>query len=148
MHSRKKGKSGSTKPSETTVESWVKYDAKEVELLVEKYAKEGKKPSQIGMHLRDQYGIPDVKALTGKNIEEILDEKDLLGDIPEDLMALIRKRVQIEQHMEDNPKDMTAKRGLQLTESKIRRLTEHYKDTGRLPSDWTYDPRKIKLYLE
>ncbi len=148
MHSRDRGQSGSTKPSQKKEASWQEYDADEVELLVEKWSNEGLSPSQIGMQLRDQYGIPDVKAITGKKITEILEEKDLLHDIPEDLMALMKKRVRIENHLEDNPKDTAAKRGLQLTESKILRLVRHYKDSGRLPKDWKYDPKKIELYLE
>ncbi len=148
MHSRDKGESGSTQPSETDVQSWVKYDADEVELLVEKFAEEGLQPSEIGVRLRDEYGIPDVQAVTGKSVTTILEEKDALPELPEDLMALLRKQVRLEDHLEENPKDMSAKRGLQLTESKIMRLTEHHKESGRLPEDWTYDPSKIELYLE
>lgn len=148
MHSGKKGKSGSTKPSKKEKPSWLNYKPKEVEMLVVKYAKEGMSPSQIGIQLRDQYGIPDVKTVTGSKITEILEEKELLNDIPEDLLALIKKRVRITNHLEENGKDMTAKRGLELTESKIRRLTKYYKKTGRLPKDWSYDPQKIQLYLD
>ncbi|MFC1647854.1 30S ribosomal protein S15 [Nanoarchaeota archaeon] len=148
MHSRKKGKSGSTKPAKKVTPSWLQYKPKEVELLVVKYAKEGLPPSKIGLHLRDQYGIPDVKLVTKKSNTEILTEKKLLKDIPEDLMALIRKSVTIRKHMEENHKDMTGKRGLQLTESKILRLIKYYKKNDRLPMDWKYDPSRIKLYIE
>ena len=34
MYSRNKGKSGSTKPSDTKKKSWVKYGTKEVESLI------------------------------------------------------------------------------------------------------------------
>ncbi len=148
IHSRDKGQSGSTKPSKKEIPSWVSYEPNEVEMLVAKYAKEGMHPSEIGMHLRDQYGIPDVKEITGKKITEILEEKDLDHEIPEDLMALIKKRVRIENHLEEHPNDTSAKRGLQLTESKILRLAKHYKQTGKLPADWKYDPKKAELYLE
>lgn len=148
MHSRAKGRSGSTKPVKKSVPAWVQYKPKEVELLVVKYAKEGKTASQIGVFLRDEYGIPDVKILTGKTISQILVDKKLLPDIPEDLMALIRKSVLLKKHLEENKKDISAKRGLQLTESKIRRLAKYFKGTGRLPADWKYDPEKIKVYVE
>lgn len=148
MHSRKKGKSGSNKPAKKTIPAWVKYSPKEVELLVVKYAKEGKTPSQIGIYLRDEYGIPDIKTITGKSVTKILEEKNLLGELPEDIMALIRKAVLIRKHLEENHKDMPAKRGLQLTESKILRLAKYYKRTKRLPADWKYDPKKIRLYIE
>lgn len=148
MHSRKKGKSGSTKPVKMTNPSWVKYTPKEVELLVVKYAKEDMTPSQIGTRLRDSYGIPDVKTITKKSITEILDKKNLIKDIPEDLMALIKKSILINQHLEENKQDMPAKRGLQLTNSKINRLTKYYKKIGRLPADWKFDPNKARFYLE
>jgi small subunit ribosomal protein S15 len=147
MHSRAKGKSGSKRPAKKTVPSWVKYKPKEVELLIVKYAKEGKKPSQIGLYLRDEYGIPDASLITKKSITLILKEKNMLEEIPEDIMALIRKAVLIKKHLEENKNDMPAKRGLQLTDSKIRRLVKHYKKSGRLPQDWKYDPEKIKLYI-
>ncbi|MBN2459552.1 30S ribosomal protein S15 [Candidatus Woesearchaeota archaeon] len=148
MHSGAKGKSGSTKPSKKVVPSWLKYKPKEIELLIVKYAKEGKNPSQIGMYLRDEYGIPDVKVVTGKSITRILKDKNLLKEIPEDLMALIRRAVLLRKHLDDNKKDMSAKRGLILTESKIKRLTKYYKSTSRMPLEWKYDPKKIKLVVE
>jgi small subunit ribosomal protein S15 len=148
MHSRAKGKSGSTKPSKLSVPSWLQYKPKEIELLVVKYAKEGKAPSQIGLLLRDEYGIPDVKVITGKTILAILKEKSLATPIPEDLMALIRKAILVKKHLAENHKDMTAKRGIQLTESKIMRLAKYYKRTGRLPATWKYDPEKVRLSIE
>jgi len=148
MHSGARGKSRSTKPSKKVAPSWLKYKSKEVELLITKYAKEGKNPSQIGIYLRDEYGIPDAKIITGKSITKTLKEKNLLKEIPEDLMALIRKAVLIRKHLEDNKHDMSAKTGLILTESKIKRLTKYYKRTGKMPLEWKYDPKKIKLVVE
>lgn len=148
MHSGARGKSRSTKPANPQKPTWLAQSPKETELLVVKYAKDGKSASQIGLHLRDEYGIPSVKTVTGKSITGILKEKDLLQDIPEDVMALIRKVVLVRKHLDENKKDMTAKRGLRLTESKINRLVKHYKASGRLPADWSYDPDRIKLYVE
>ncbi len=148
MYSRKKGKSGSKKPLKKAVPSWVRYKGREVELLVAKLAKEGNTPSQIGLHLRDNYGIPDVRMLTKKSIIQILKEKNLLAELPEDLMAVIRKNVMLRKHLENNHADMVAKRGLQLVESRIRRLVGYYKSTGRLAADWKYDPEKIRLLIE
>src|SRR6056297_3431357 len=127
MYSRKKGNAGSTKPSVPKAPSWVKYSAKEIELLVVKYAKEGKTASQIGLYLRDEYGIPDVKLLTKKSITKILEEKKLAKKLPEDLTALLKKVVAIKEHLINNKKDQPAKRGLQLTESKILRLVKYYR---------------------
>jgi len=147
MHSRKKGLSGSTKPVKKAVPSWTRYKAKEVEILVVKLSKEGKTSSEIGIILRDTYGIPDVKAVTKKSITKILGEKKLLSDLPEDLMAVIRKNVLVRKHMENNHKDMTGKRGLRLADSKIKRLVDYYKKTGKLDKNWKYDPEKLKLII-
>ncbi|PLW80173.1 30S ribosomal protein S15 [Candidatus Woesearchaeota archaeon] len=148
MHSRAKGRSGSTKPIEKTVPSWIKYKPNEIEALIAKLAKEGKKPSQIGMHLRDVYGIPDVKSITKKSISEIVDAKGLSLEMPEDLLSLIRKAALLKKHLEDNHKDKTAIRGLQLTESKIFRLSKYYKESGKIDATWKYDPTKISFYAE
>jgi len=147
-YSRKKGKSGSTNPSEKKVPSWLRYKGREIELLVVKLAKEGFTPSQIGLHLRDTYGIPDTKLITKKKITQILKEKNLLPEIPEDLMSVIKKSVALMKHLEENKKDKTAKRGLQLTSSRIKRLVNYYKKIGRLPKDFKYDQESIKLYVQ
>ncbi len=148
MHSRKKGKAGSKRPAVKAKPSWVRYKDKEVELLIVKLAKEGKVPSQIGMLLRDTYGIPRVKLVSEKNITQILRERNLLPSIPEDLMAIIKSNIIVKRHLEANKKDMTAKRGLQLADSKIRRLVKYYKRSGRLAKTWEYDPDKVRLLIE
>jgi small subunit ribosomal protein S15 len=147
-YSGARGKSGSTKPSKKSVPAWFQHKSKEIELLVVKLAKEGKNPSVIGLHLRDVYGIPDVKVATSKSITAILKEKNLQKEVPEDLMAVIRRSVLLRKHLGDNKNDMSALRGLQLTESKIRKLVKYYKTTGRLPLSYKYDPARVKLAVE
>lgn len=117
-------------------------------MLVIKLAKEGKTSSEIGLVLRDTYGVPDVKSLTGKSISQMLAEKKLTPELPDDLIALMKKSIAIRKHLEANKKDEAAKRGLLLTESKIRRLLKYYKRIGRLAVDWKYDPAKLKMYTE
>jgi small subunit ribosomal protein S15 len=148
MHSRAKGVSGSTKPVKKVVPGWLKYSAKEAELLVVKYAKDEKKPSQIGILLRDQYGIPDIKLVTGKSVNQILEEKKIKQELPEDFLALIKKSVLLRKHLEVNKKDVSAKRGLQLTDSKIRRLAKYYKKKGILEAKWRYNPDQFKMYAQ
>ena len=148
MYSRKRGKSGSKKPIKKTIPTWLGYKPKEVELLVVKLAKEGKSSAEIGMILRDNYGIPSVQLICGKSITVILKEKNLLPELPDDLTALIRKSVLVRRHLEENNKDMTAKRGLILTESKIKRLVKYYKRTGKLPSEWKFDPSRAGFFMK
>ena len=87
LHSRKKGKSGSTKPIKKVRPSWVRYGDKEAEQLVIKLAKQGYTQSKIGIALRDIYGIPDVRTITNKNISFILKENKLSSEIPEDALC-------------------------------------------------------------
>ena len=148
MYSRKKGKAGSHRPSQPATRLWVRYKEKEVELLISKLAKEGKSPSGIGIILRDTYGIPNIKMITKKSLTQFLKEKKLLAEIPEDLLSLIKKSIAVHKHLETNKKDETAKRGLILTESSIRRLVKYYKKTGKLPSEWKYDPKTASMYAE
>ena len=148
MHSRRKGKSGSVRPIRKAKPAWEVHSDRETELLVAKLSKEGMAAAQIGMALRDSYGIPSVKLLTGKSISRVLAEHKLAPDIPDDLLALLKRSITISKHMEKNHKDQPGKRGLDLTQSKIRRLIKYYKNAGKLPQDWTYDQEKIRLLIE
>ena len=148
MHSRKKGKSGSNKPSAMTKKSWNIHSGKEVEQLVIKIAKTGKVPSQIGVILRDSYGIPSVQLITNKKIAKILEENKLNKKLPEDMVALINKDIRLMKHVGNNKKDMTVRRGLILTESKINRLAKYYIRNKKLPANWSYDRTKAKLLIE
>jgi len=148
MYSRRKGKSGSKRPLKKTKPIWLRYKPKEIELLIVKLAKERKTPSQAGLFLRDVYGIPNVKAITKKSITKIFEEYKLLQKIPEDLTFLIKKKISLEKHFEENKQDKSALRGLQLTESKIKRLVKYYKKTKKLPVGWKYDSKSIRIYIE
>ena len=148
MYSRKKGKSGSNKPVKKLKPVWLRYGSKETEQIVIKLAKAGKTASEIGIILRDSYGIPSVRLITKKKIAQILEKDNLTPKLPYDLSALIKKEVAIMKHMDVNKKDMTAKRGLVLTDSKIRRLVKYYKKVGKLPENWKYDKKNAKLLLE
>ncbi|MCS7097096.1 MAG: 30S ribosomal protein S15 [Candidatus Methanomethylicia archaeon] len=137
--SKEKGKSHSTRPVKTTLPNWVNYTAEDIENLVLELAKKGNPPSLIGVILRDQYGVPLIKAVAGKTIAEILREHNLRPPIPEDLNNLIKKAENIKRHLEEHPKDKSSRRGLQLVESKIWRLIKYYRRQGILPSDWKYE---------
>ncbi len=148
MHSRKRGQAGSTKPTEMKKPFWNNKKAKEIEMVIAKLAKDGNTASKIGIILRDSYGIPDVKTVLDKSISKVLEEKDLQKELPEDLLALITRTVDMRTHLEENKQDRVAKRGLQLTESKIKRLVKYYKRTEKLPEEWKYDPKRAKMFVE
>ncbi|MCX6798516.1 MAG: 30S ribosomal protein S15 [Candidatus Diapherotrites archaeon] len=130
------------------VPSWVELKPQEIFEAIINLANAGHSGSEIGMLLRDQYGVPGVKQVTGKTIEDILKENNLQPTVPEDLMNLIRKSVALRKHLAKNKKDMSAKRGLQLTVSKIRALVRYYKKSGRLPPQWQYTEETAALLVK
>lgn len=148
MYSGKKGKSGSHKPPVKVVPRWIKMKKGEVEDLIEQLAQKRLTSAQIGMILRDQYGIPDVKAITGKSISEIMKERNVYPEIPEDLLNLLKRAVNLRAHLEKNKADKHSLRGLQNLESKIKRLGKYYVKKGILPKDWEYSPERAKLIVQ
>ncbi|RLG72951.1 MAG: 30S ribosomal protein S15 [Methanobacteriota archaeon] len=148
MHSRRRGKSQSKNPIVKEPPAWVEHTKEKVESLVLQLADKGYSQALIGTILRDQYGIPKTKLLTGKKIGKILEEAGKASKLPEDLLNLIKRAVNLREHLKVHKKDLHSKYGLQLIESKIRRLAKYYKRKGRLPPDWKYDPEASKLLLE
>lgn len=144
---RARGSSHSIRPVRIGPPKWNRFSKEEAELLVEELAKRGYQPSMIGIILRDQYGIPLIRQITGKKLAQILKERGLQPEIPEDLFNLLRKAVNVRRHLNEHPKDKSAKRGLEEVESKIRRLVNYYKTAGKLPADWVYDPAKAELLV-
>jgi small subunit ribosomal protein S15 len=146
---REKGQSHSTRPARAGPPHWLKLDMtpEDIELLVVELAKKGYTPSMIGIILRDQFGIPLVKQVTGKKLTRILEEHDVKLPVPEDLLYLMRKAVNLRRHLEEHPKDYSAKKGLIEIESKIHRLVKYYKRVGKLPRDWKYTPEQAKLIV-
>lgn len=146
MHSRKHGRSGSKRPLKRTRQEWLTYDKDEVEKLIIKLAKEGKTSSEVGTILRDQYGVPDVRVF-GTRVTKVM-EKELRKEIPEDLYNLMRKAVNLHRHLGDGKKDAKAIHGVELVESKVRRLGKYYARTGKLPKHWKYSLEQAKLLVK
>ncbi len=144
---REKGKSHSTRPVRVGPPKWVRFSPEEIEGLIIELARKGYPPSMIGIILRDQYGIPLVKPILGKKLTKVLEEHGLAPPLPEDLLNLIKKAVNLRRHLEEHPKDYHAKKGLIDLESKIHRLIKYYKRVGKLPPDWKYDPERAKLLV-
>ncbi len=146
MHSRKRGRSRGKKPLKPTKATWITYKPKELEMLVVKLSKEGNSSSLIGLILRDSYGIPSIHQVVGKSVSQILDEKKLTPEVPEDINALIKRANLLRKHLSKNKHDGSAKRGILLTESKIHRLGKYYKSTQRIPLTWKYVPEEVKTF--
>ncbi len=138
MPKKEKGESHSKRPLSRRSPSWCRYTDEEVEALVIKLSREGNPQSRIGVILRDQYGIPIVKTITGKGVSDILKENNLSPSVPEDLEALLKKVANLRAHLDRNRSDAYNRRAVQVIESKIHSLSDYYKNKGVLPEDWKY----------
>jgi small subunit ribosomal protein S15 len=151
MHSRRRGSSGSDRPTADEPPEWSDVDEDAIEERVVELAEEGHDPSQIGLELRDEgvqgTPVPDVKLATGKKVTEILGEHDAAPDLPEDLRNLMERAVRLRDHMDENPGDAQNKRALQNTESKIRRLVDYYRG-DELDAEFTYEYDEARELLE
>ena len=127
---------------------WLEMTEEEIVELIVKLHREGQSTSQIGIILRDQYGIPSTKTVLGAKITEILKDNGTEFEYPEDLLNLIKRAVNIREHLEENPKDLHSKRGLMIIESKIRRLVKYYTRNNVLPEGWRYDPKTAALLVK
>ncbi|MFQ5839012.1 MAG: 30S ribosomal protein S15 [Thermoplasmata archaeon] len=147
MHRRRKGKSSSKRPPAEKPPEWISMKPAEAEKLVLKLHQDGLQTAQIGIRLRDQYGIPSVKLLTGKSITRILVDKGVKMDLPEDLRNLMKKAVRLDSHLKEHHKDIHNRRSLELIEAKIRRLARYYKREGVLPEDWEYSRKAAEIQV-
>ena len=147
MHARKRGKASSTRPYRNQAPEWLSHDQKFISSKIEELRRQGQSTAMIGIILRDQYGVPNVKEVLGTKMADIVEDLNLSPKYPEDLVNLVKRATNLRRHLEDNRKDLHSKRGLQLIESKIRRLVKYYKKKGIFPQDWRYDPQRAGLLL-
>jgi len=138
LHSHRHGKSHSIRPVTPSVPTWVKQNPAEIEDLVVKYAKEGLRPSEIGIKLRDQHSIPLTRQIVKKTVTEILEQKGVKTDMPEDLNNLVTKALGLQKHLKEHGSDRRNVRSLELLEAKVHRLSSYYKKIGRIPKTWKY----------
>jgi small subunit ribosomal protein S15 len=148
MHASRRGRSGSKRPLTDKVPEWVQQSPDEVKDMVAKMAGEGVSMAKIGLILRDQHAIPNVRLVTGMSMKEICAEKGVKFELPEDLSDLMRRAVKLSGHIKTNKKDNHNIRGMHLIESKIRRLVKYYKREGVLPEGWNYSLSTAALQVE
>ena len=147
MHTRRKGQSGSKRPYRTEPPAWSNTNKEEIEKILIQLTNQGKSSSEIGVVLRDRYGVPDVAQVIGKKILTIMKEKNLAPKVPEDIHNLIVKVLELKKHLDRNPKDVHNKRSLNNMESKIRRLEKYYRREGVLPEDWKYSIENAEMLI-
>jgi|SRR5450759_2920184 len=147
MHTRRKGQAGSTKPMRTEPPKWSNTNKEEIENTIAQLASGGKGSSEIGMILRDRYGVPDVTLVTGKKIGQILQEKNVAPKVPEDIQSIILNVLDLNKHLLKNKKDVHNKRSLNNMISKIRRLEKYYHREGVLPEDWKFSIQRAEMLI-
>ncbi len=138
IHSHRHGKSQPTRPSSKTPPTWVTSDPAAVKTAILTLAKEGLTQSQIGVALRDDYGVPLVKPVLGKSVKEVLAEGKVSPKIPQDLQDLIDRAQRVQKHLQVHGSDRKNVHSLELVEAKIYRLAQYYKEKGVLPGDFRY----------
>ena len=147
MHTRRKGQAGSKKPMRTEPPKWSNTNKEEIENTIAQLASGGKGSSEIGMILRDRYGVPDVTMVTGKKIGQILKEKNVAPKVPEDIQSIILNVLDLNKHLLKNKKDVHNKRSLNNMISKIRRLEKYYHREGVLPEDWKFSIQRAEMLI-
>lgn len=138
MHIRRKGKSHSKKPVEMKKPEWLEISPEEIKQIALNLAREGRYPSEIGMILRDQYGVPTFKQIAGVKLTKFLREEGIEYEYPEDLARLIEKAKSLTNHLKTYRRDYRNKHSLELIEAKIHHLAKYYKGKGVLSKKWRY----------
>src|SRR6056297_893429 len=116
--------------------------------IIEELTNKGNTNASIGKILKDEHNIKNIKKEYNTTITKIQQDLKLKKELPDDLMNLIKKAVSLLEHQEENKKDMSAKRGYQLTVSKINRLRKYYIKEGKIPKTWRYSKDTAKLLVK
>ena len=117
---------------------WVKLTPEQIGKLVVEMNKEGLNASQIGIKLRDEHAISSIKSVTGKNMKQFMEENGINQEIPEDLEALVKRALSLQNHLKSNKGDRKNVRSLELLEAKVHRLSKYYKKKNVIPKNWKY----------
>ena len=125
------------KPS-TMKSDWVKLTPEQIGKLVVEMNKEGLNASQIGIKLRDEHAISSIKSVTGKTMKGFMEENGINQEIPEDLEALVKRALSLQNHLKSNKGDRKNVRSLELLEAKVHRLSKYYKQKNVIPKNWKY----------
>ncbi|MEM3227922.1 MAG: 30S ribosomal protein S15 [Candidatus Micrarchaeaceae archaeon] len=150
MHTKRHGKAKSRKPAAESLGDIALQEAERqrIEQIIEGYAKQGMSPAMIGEKLKKEHGVKYIKAMMGKRLVQILKEKKLTGELPQDLMDLMKRAVILHKHLERNKHDAYSRTRLQRVESKILRLSNYYRREKVLPAGWKYDPLQAELIIK
>lgn len=150
MHTGKHGKSKSRKPvvEQGSKPEGLELNDSDITKLVVEYAKKGMHQAQIGQTLKEKHNVPYIKQIYGKRLKTVLSESGFKSELPQDLLDLLKRSVTLRTHLEKNHNDVHNRTALSRVEAKIWRLSNYYRRTHALPSDWSYDPAKVALLIK
>ena len=148
IHSGRKGRAGSHRPYPVAKPAWVTATTEEIVAQGTQMVKAGRSAAQVGLALRDGYGVPSVRAVTGQRLGALLAAHGLRPEIPDDLQSLLKRVVHLQHHLEAHPNDLANRRGLNLMESRIRRLAHYYRQRRRIPESRRYSSAGAALQVE
>ena len=120
IHARRRGIASSVRPFRQEVPEWSNTDVQEIEKKIIELRKAGLSCAEIGLVLRDKFGVPNVKLVTGKRVNAIVRENDFDTDISDDLRNLMPNALGMRKHLAEIKKALPNKRLLQLTGSILR----------------------------
>ena len=101
---------------------WLKMKEEELKKIIKELAKKYQ-PAQIGLILRDQYGIPTTR-LYGKKLAQYLKELNLPAN--KELENIKKKLERIKEHLKTNITDKKAKHKLQKAQSKVSKARKYF----------------------
>jgi small subunit ribosomal protein S15 len=148
MHTGGHGKSKSRKPKlegSANADNSAMQDAK---TLILGYAKQNMHPAMMGQVLKEKNNVPYIRQMFGKRLVEMLEQEGFKRELPVDMLDLIKKAVNMREHIAANHNDAHNRLRLIRIESKIWRLTKYYKRRKTLPADWKYEPEKAALLVK
>lgn len=93
----------------------------EIETIIVNLAKENKSPAQIGVILRDQYGVPKARLVLNKKMKKILEESNI--NYKSDKTIIEENVENLKKHMEKNKHDNTAKKAITKKLWRIQKLS-------------------------
>jgi small subunit ribosomal protein S15 len=137
IHAHTHGKSHSTRPISYNAPSWVDQKS-DISSIIVQLSKDGLSPSEIGIKMRDQYGVPLIRQILGKGINQLLEENNSTLEMPEDLNQLVQKALALQRHLKVHNTDKRNIRSLELIEAKIHRLSKYYKRKRKISQNWKY----------
>ncbi len=148
MHTKGHGKSKSRKPMvQDIAEAEQPMPKEEIEALIVQYKRQGMNQARIGEALKREHSVMYPKHAIGKRITTLLKEKKIADEMPEDLLNLMAKAVNLNRHLNSNKQDKSNALNLRRTESKIWRLTKYYIRKGTLPAGWRYNAEQAELII-